>query len=108
MLKCPSLIPLETEIIKNFSPKELIVVTDAGLCSKENKTFNDTATKRYITVNPVRKMGETALENYMFDEKKPWKTTDLAYDNPQKIWKKYNKNLANIEFFLKIVKRKQI
>ena len=53
-------------------------------------------------------MGETALENYMFDEKKPWKTTDLAYDNPQKIWKQYNKNLANIEFFLKIVKRKQI
>ena len=98
--ECPSLIPLETEIVKNFSPKELIVVTDAGLCSKENKAFNDTATRRYITVNPVRKMGEAALKNYIFDEKNPWKTTDPAYNNPQKIWEKYNENLANIEYFI--------
>ena len=45
-------------------------------------------------------MGETALENYIFDEKKPCKTTDLVYDNLQKIREKYNKNLANIEFFI--------
>lgn len=52
------------------------------------------------TVNPVRKMGEAALKNYIFDEKNPWKTTDPAYNNPQKIWEKYNENLANIESFI--------
>ena len=104
--ECPSLIPLEEEIINNFSPKELIMVTDAGLCSKENKAFNDTTSRRYVTVNPVRKMGAASLKKYIFDVKNPRKTKDTKYNTPQKIWEKYNENLAIIDSFVENCEQK--
>lgn len=95
----PTLIPLETEILENFKPDQIIMVTDAGLCSKNNKAFNDTTKTRYVTVNPVRMMGRDDLNKYIFDKCCPRETSDPEYDTPEKIFKKYYENLAKIESF---------
>ena len=60
----PSLIPLEQRIIKDFELQnsKLIICTDAGLCSFNNKKFNSYKNRNFITTNPIRKMSNSEQE----------------------------------------------
>ncbi|MBO8462160.1 MAG: IS1634 family transposase [Firmicutes bacterium] len=83
------LIPLEEEIMNDFKNTDFIIITDAGLSSKEIRAFNQIANRDFITVVPVRKMGEDKLNKYIFDEINPWKTTNDKYKTPNDIWNRY-------------------
>lgn len=84
-----TLIPLEKEIINDFRQAKFIVITDAGLSSKENRCFNALCDRKYITTLPVRKMSENKLNNYIFDKGKEWITPLSDYKTPSDIYLKY-------------------
>lgn len=51
-----SLIPLEQQIIKDFSHSKFVVCTDAGLSSMQNRKFNSTSNRAFITTQSIRKL----------------------------------------------------
>lgn len=51
-----SLRPLEEKIIKEFNKANIIVCTDAGLASKNNKFFNSFAGRNYIITQSLKKL----------------------------------------------------
>jgi len=63
----PTLKPIENKIVKEYGLKQIIVCTDAGLCSKSNRKFNDIEIngkrmRSFITTQPVK-----TLPNYLKD-----------------------------------------
>ena len=52
----PSMRPLEKKILSDFGVKKFIVCTDAGLSSMTNRIFNNTADRRFVTTQPVKKL----------------------------------------------------
>lgn len=52
----PSMRPLEKKILSDFGVKKFIVCTDAGLSSTTNRIFNNTADRRFVTTQPVKKL----------------------------------------------------
>ena len=60
-----SLIPLEKKILKDFelSGADMIVCTDAGLASDDNRKFNAKNNRKFITIQPIKKLKQ---------EKKDW------------------------------------
>lgn len=91
------LIPLEETLLKDFKHTEFIMITDSALSSREIRTFNSRLDRNYITVIPVRKMSQDKLNRYIFDEKKPWKTTNEKYKTPASINKRYNEILDKLD-----------
>lgn len=52
----PSMIPLEKKILKDFGMSEIIVCTDAGLSSNENRKFNSFRKRNFVTTQSVKKL----------------------------------------------------
>ena len=50
----PSLIPLEKQIIKDFSLSRFIVCTDAGLASAANRKFNTLHNRSYVVTQSIK------------------------------------------------------
>ena len=51
-----SLIPLEQQIINDFSHSKFVVCTDAGLSSLKNRKFNNKAERAFITTQSIKKL----------------------------------------------------
>ncbi len=84
-----TLIPLEKEIMDEFRTSKLVVITDAGLSSKDNRCFNSLSSRKFITTLPVRKMSKEKLDNYVFDSKKAWDTPNDKLNSPEAINDEY-------------------
>lgn len=93
-----TLIPLEKEIMEDFRNASFVIITDAGLSSKENRCFNSIANRKYITTLPVRKMSEDKLDLYIFDTKKEWITTDPKFKCPDDIKNEYQRISKLLEY----------
>lgn len=52
----PSMRPLENKILSNFGLKKFIVCTDAGLSSTPNRIFNNTANRKFVTTQSIKKL----------------------------------------------------
>lgn len=48
--------PLEKQIIEDFGHSKFIVCTDSGLSSAENRKFNNTSNRAFITTQSIKKM----------------------------------------------------
>ena len=57
-----SLKPLEEKIIKDFELSKVVVCTDAGLASKNNKFFNSFGGRRYIITQSLKKLKQSDKE----------------------------------------------
>lgn len=85
-----TLIPLENEIINEFRTSKFVMITDAGLSSKENRCFNSLSNRKFITTLPVRKMSGEKLKLYIFDTKRNWISSNPHFNTPDKINNEYN------------------
>lgn len=63
-----SLIPLEQQIINDFSHSKFVVCTDAGLSSIQNRKFNNTSNRRFVTTQSIKKM-KSYLKEWCLDPK---------------------------------------
>lgn len=88
--ECKQLIPLEEVIEKDFKHTKFTMITDSALSSKEIRCFNSIADKNYVTVIPVRKMSQSKLDMYIFDEKKKWNTNNPNYTTPKSVLSRYD------------------
>ena len=52
----PSMRPLENKILSDFGVGKFIVCTDAGLSSTSNREFNNTANRRFVTTQSIKKL----------------------------------------------------
>ena len=52
----PSMNPLEKKILSDFGVKRFIVCTDAGLSSTPNRILNNTADRRFVTTQSIKKL----------------------------------------------------
>lgn len=52
----PSMIPLEEKLLHDFDIDKMVVCTDAGLSSLENRKFNDRLSRSFITVQSIKKL----------------------------------------------------
>lgn len=80
-----TLIPLENEIIDEFRSSKFVMITDAGLSSRENRCFNGIANRKFITTLPVRKMSKDKLNQFIFDNKKEWESPNDKLNSPKAI-----------------------
>ncbi len=48
--------PLEQKILKDFELSRIVVCTDAGLASNDNRSFNDKEDRAFITTQSVKKL----------------------------------------------------
>ena len=60
--------PLEQRVIRDFELSKLIVCTDAGLCSTNNRKFNNIANRAYVTIQPLKKL-KKHLKQWALDPK---------------------------------------
>lgn len=63
----PTLKPLETKVIRDFNVSDVIVCTDAGLASFDNKKFNNTKRRSYVTTHSLLK-SSLALKNWALED----------------------------------------
>lgn len=52
----PSMKPLEKKILKDFDLSEVVVCTDAGLSSYDNRKFNDRLGRHFVTTQSIKKL----------------------------------------------------
>lgn len=57
-----TLLPTEKRIIEDMGVEKIVVCTDGGLSSEDNRAFNSTATRSFITVQSLRKLNEAYRE----------------------------------------------
>lgn len=74
--------PLEEKIIKDFGIEKMIVSTDAGLASYNNRSFNDRQGRAFVATQSIKKL-KGHLKDWVF-----------ADDG----WKKLNSNDKNASF----------
>ena len=63
--------PLEEKIIKDFENSKFIVCTDAGLASIDNRKFNNTNNRKFITTQSIKKL-KAPLKDEALDLTKGW------------------------------------
>ena len=80
-----TLIPLEKQIIRDFSHSRFVVCTDAGLSSFNNREFNNCAGRSFLTAQSVKKLKthlkEWALEKHgwhLEGDSHPERTYDIS------------------------------
>lgn len=57
-----TLIPTEKKIIEDMGVEKIVVCTDGGLSSEDNRSFNSTAERSFITVQSLKKLNKTYTE----------------------------------------------
>lgn len=57
-----TLIPTERKIIEDMGVEKIVVCTDGGLSSEDNRSYNSTADRSFITVQSLRKLNEAYAE----------------------------------------------
>ena len=80
----PSMTPLEEKIVSEFGLKKFIVCTDSGLSSLPNRMFNNTANRRFVTTQSIKKL-KGFLQDFCLSEdgwhlegsKKTYKLSEL-------------------------------
>ena len=63
--------PLEEKIIKDFQNSKFVVCTDAGLASIDNRKFNNTNNRKFITTQSIKKL-KSHLKDEALDLTKGW------------------------------------
>ena len=63
--------PLEEKIIKDFKKSKFVVCTDAGLASIDNRKFNNTNNRKFITTQSIKKL-KAHLKDEALDLTKGW------------------------------------
>lgn len=63
--------PLEEKIIKDFQNSKFVVCTDAGLASIDNRKFNNTNNRKFITTQSIKKL-KAHLKDEALDLTKGW------------------------------------
>lgn len=89
-----TLIPTEKIIVEKMGVEEVVVCTDGGLSSEDNRAYNSTVKRSFITVQSIKKLTQE-YQNWAL-EAKGWK---LLQDDPEK--RKYiykDKNAEELEF----------
>lgn len=56
-----TLVPTEKKIVEDMGVEKIVVCTDAGLSSEDNRSYNSTAQRSFITVQSLRKLDETLV-----------------------------------------------
>ncbi|MGL5041761.1 MAG: IS1634 family transposase [Culicoidibacterales bacterium] len=80
--------PLEQKILADFELSKFVVCTDAGLASNNNRLFNSTKDRRFITTHSIKK-SKKYIKDWALDPS-GWKLTDKAkVYNIQKIDRKF-------------------
>ena len=87
--------PLEEKIIKDFKNSKFVVCTDAGLASIDNRKFNNTNNRKFITTQSIKKLKahlkDEALDLtrgwHLPNEKKTYNISKLRTD--EKLMKQY-------------------
>lgn len=57
-----TLIPTERKIIEDMGVEKIVVCTDGGLSSEDNRAYNSTVDRSFITVQSLRKLNEAYTE----------------------------------------------
>lgn len=71
-----TLIPAEKTIVEGMGVEKIVVCTDGGLSSEDNRSYNSTADRSFITVQSLKKLAET-YSNWAL-EVKGWKLMPLT------------------------------
>lgn len=84
--------PLEKQIINDFELKQVVICTDAGLSSYENRLFNNCSNKKFVTTQSIKKL-KGFLKDFCLDTK-GWtligdnKTYDISQVDEEKYYDK--------------------
>lgn len=57
-----TLIPTEKKIVEDMGVEKIVVCTDGGLSSEENRSYNSTAERSFITVQSLKKLNDAYTE----------------------------------------------
>jgi transposase len=57
-----TLIPTEKKIVEDMGVEKIVVCTDGGLSSEDNRSYNSTAERSFITVQSLRKLNNSYAE----------------------------------------------
>ncbi len=83
----PSMTPLEKKILSDYGMHSFVVCTDAGLSSAANRTFNNTAARKFVTTQSIKKLKGFLQDFCLADEgwhldgsKKSFKLSELDED----------------------------
>lgn len=57
-----TLIPTEKTIVEDMGVERIVVCTDGGLSSEDNRSYNSTADRSFITVQSLKKLNDTYRE----------------------------------------------
>ena len=73
--------PLEQKIINDFKNSKFVVCTDAGLASNDNRKFNNTNNRRFVTTQSIKKL-KSFLKDWALDLTSGWKlpNNDKTYN----------------------------
>lgn len=96
-----TLIPTERKIIEDMGVEKIVVCTDGGLSSEENRAFNSTADRSFITVQSLRQLGKAYTEWALSTS--GWKLvprTEAERENAIKKKLKCDDNESELEFDL--------
>lgn len=64
----PSMTPLEKKILSDFDMSDLVVCTDAGLSSLDNRKFNNIGNRKFVTTQSIKKLKSFLQEFCLSDE----------------------------------------
>lgn len=57
-----TLVPTEKRIVEDMGVEKIVVCTDGGLSSEDNRSYNSTADRSFITVQSLKKLGAAYTE----------------------------------------------
>lgn len=87
--------PLEKRIIRDFElngAQDMIVCSDAGLASDNNRAFNSQLNRKFIVIQPVKQMGADDLK-WVLDPGRSLRLNPLAPgENPRKVINEIRQN----------------
>lgn len=96
-----TLIPTERKIVEEMGVEKIVVCTDGGLSSEDNRSFNSTALRSFITVQSLKKL-EDAYKSWALSPK-GWKLVPRTEAETQRAIKlkfRQDANESDLEFDL--------
>jgi len=64
----PSMTPLEEKILSDYGMNQFVVCTDAGLSSTNNRKFNNTKDRKFVTTQSIKKLKSFLQDFCLSDE----------------------------------------